>query len=109
MPLNQRDETVWGSLAHLSIPFVGFVGPLVVQRVFRERSEWLAENVLEALNFAILYTVALIACGVLSVVVVGALLLPVVLIGAFVLAVSGAVAANRHQLYRYPVNWRLVR
>lgn len=96
-------------LAHLSIPFVGFVGPLVVHLVFRGRSRWLEENALEALNFSILYTIALIGCGVLSVVVIGALLLPVVVIGAFVLAVSGAVAANRHELYRYPVNWRLVR
>ena len=81
----------------------------MVHLVFKDRSRWLADNVLEALNFSILYTIAVSACGLLSVVVVGALLLPVVVIGAFVLAVLGAVAANRHEVYRYPVNWRLVR
>jgi len=108
-PLSRSDENLWALLAHLSIPFVGFVGPLVVHLVFKGRSPWLEENALEALNFSILYTIAVSACGLLSVVVIGALLLPVVVIGAFVLAVLGAVAANRHELYRYPVNWRLVR
>ena len=108
-PLSQDDETLWVSLAHLSVPFVGFVGPLVVRRAFRGRSRWLAESTLEALNFSLLYTLAVLACGLLSAVVVGALLLPVVVIGALALAVSGAGAAHRRQVYRYPVNWHLVR
>ena len=49
------------------------------------------------------------ACSLLSVVLIGALLLPVVFTGALVFAILAAVAANRHELYRYPVNWRLVR
>ena len=108
-PLSPGEEELWALLAHLSIPFLGFVGPLVVHLVFRDRSVWLAEDVLEALNFSILYTIAVAACSVLAVVLIGAVLLPLVFIGALVLAVVAAVAANRHELYRYPVNWRLVR
>ena len=38
-PLSRSDENLWALLAHLSIPFVGFVGPLVVHLVFKGRSQ----------------------------------------------------------------------
>ena len=108
-PLSQSDENLWALLAHASIPFLGFAGPLVVYLVFKDRSRWLSQNAVEALNFSILYTIVVTACSLLSVILIGALLLPVVFTGALVFAILAAVAANRHELYRYPVNWRLVR
>ena len=44
----------------------------------------------------------------LILVIIGIVLLPVVLIGAFVLEMMAAVAANRGEWYRFPVNLRLV-
>jgi uncharacterized protein len=40
---------------------------------------------------------------------IGAILLPIVFIAALIFCILAAVAANRHELYRYPVNWRLVK
>ena len=39
---------------------------------------------------------------------IGLILLPVVLIAALVLEVMAAIAANRGEWYRFPVNLRLV-
>jgi uncharacterized Tic20 family protein len=96
-------------LAHLSIPFLGPVGPLVASRVFEDRSGWLGESALEALNFSILHTVVVVASSFLMVLLIGFALLPVAFVASLVLAILAAVAANLHELYRYPVNWRLVR
>ena len=62
----------------------------------------------EALNFQITVTIAAFVSALLMLVLVGFLLLPVVLIGAFVLEVLAAIAANRGEWYRFPINLRLV-
>nr|WP_157720582.1 DUF4870 domain-containing protein [Friedmanniella luteola] len=108
-PLSPSDESRWALLAHLSIPFLGFAGPLVVHLVFQDRSRWLGESALEGLNFSILYTLVMSASALLTVLLIGFALLPVAFIASLVLAVLAAVAASRHELYRYPVNGRLVR
>ncbi len=82
--------------------------PLVVYLVFRERSAWLKDSALEALNFSILYTIAITASGVLTAFLIGLALLPLVWVVAVVFCVLAAVAANKHEMYRYPINWRLV-
>ncbi|CAA9293334.1 MAG: hypothetical protein AVDCRST_MAG61-509 [uncultured Friedmanniella sp.] len=108
VPVSPSDEKLWALLSHLSIPFFGFVVPLVVYLVFRDRSRWLKDSALEALNFSILYTIAITASAILTVALIGLLLLPLVWVLAVVLCLLAAVAANRHELYRYPLNWRLV-
>lgn len=108
-PLSQGDERLWATVAHVSTPFVGFVGPLIVWLVLKDRSVWLRETVVEALNFSILYTIAQLVAIVLLVVVIGMILLPLIGIAGLILGILGAVAANRGEQYRYPVNLRLVK
>ncbi len=88
---------------------MGFVGPLIVWLVLKDRSVWLRETVVEALNFSILYTIAQLVAIVLLVVVIGMILLPLIGIAGLILGILGAVAANRGEQYRYPVNLRLVK
>lgn len=107
-PLSVSDEKLWSTLSHISIPFVGFLGPLIVYLAFRERGPFVRAHAIESLNFSILYSIAQVACVVLSVVGIGAILLPLVGIAALVLCILAALAANRGELYAYPVNWRLV-
>ena len=107
-PVSASDEKLWALLSHVSIPFFGFVVPLVVYLVFKDRSAWLKDSATEALNFSILYTIAITASGILTAFLIGLVLMPLVWIVAVVFCVLAAVASNRHELYRYPVNWRLV-
>src|SRR5688500_20317289 len=57
-PLSQGDERLWATVAHVSIPFVGFIGPLIVWLIFKDRSAWLRESVAVARNVSILYPIA---------------------------------------------------
>lgn len=108
MPLSPSDEKLWSTLSHISIPFFGVVGPLVVFLVFKDRGALVRANAVESLNFSILYSVAQLVCVLLTLVLVGAFLLPIIGIVALVMCVLAAMAANRGEVYRYPVNWRLV-
>jgi hypothetical protein len=108
-PLSPSDEKLWSTLSHISIPFIGLVGPLIVFLLFKDRGPFVRENAIESLNFSILYTVAQFASALLSVVLIGYVLLPVIGIVALIWCILAAVAANKGELYRYPVNWRLVK
>lgn len=108
-PLSPTDERLWATLAHLSIPFVGFLGPLIIWLVFKDRGAWLREAATEALNFSILYTIAQVASMVLIALVIGIVLLPLIALAVLVLCILAAVAANRGEQYRYPVNLRIVK
>lgn len=108
-PVSVSDEKLWATLSHISVPFLGFIGPLVVYLIYKDRSPWLKESAVEALNFSILYTIVLIVSGILSVVGIGLIIYLVAAVGALVLCIMAAMAANRHEFYKYPVNWRLVK
>jgi uncharacterized Tic20 family protein len=108
-PLSPSDEQLWSTLSHISIPFIGLIGPLVVYLLFKDRGPFIRANAIESLNFSILYTVVQIVCSILTVVVIGAVLLPIVGVGALVLCILAAISANKGEFYRYPVNWRLIK
>ena len=57
-PVSESDEKTWGIISHISIPFFGFIGPLIAYLVYKDRSEWLKQTTTEALNFSILYSIA---------------------------------------------------
>ena len=108
-PVSESDEKLWGLLTHISIPFFGFIGPLIVYLIFKDRSPWLKDTSTEALNFSILYTILSVISSILITVLIGLILLPIVFIAALIFCILAALAANRHELYRYPVNWRLIK
>ena len=85
------------------------VGPLIAYLVFKDRSPWLKESTTEALNFSILYTIAQVVSSILTLVVIGGILLPLIGIAALVLCILAAIASNKGEQYRYPVNWRMVK
>ncbi len=108
-PMSPSDERLWATLTHISIPFFGLVGPLIAYLIFKDRSPWLKESTTEALNFSILYTIAQVVSSILTVVVIGAILLPLIGIAALILCILAAIASNKGEQYKYPVNWRLIK
>ena len=108
-PLTDGDARLWSTLAHIFVPVTGFVGPLIVWLLLKERSRLVEANAREALNFAILYTIAQVVALLLTTIVIGYVLLPIVSVLVIVFAVMGAMAANRGEEYHYPINWRLVK
>jgi uncharacterized Tic20 family protein len=107
--MSPSDERLWATLSHISIPFIGVIGPLIVYLVFKDRSAFVKDQGTESLNFSILYTIAQLASSLLAVVVIGLIMLPLVFVGALILCIMAAIAANKGEAYRYPINWRLIK
>jgi uncharacterized Tic20 family protein len=108
-PMSPSDERLWATLSHISIPFFTFIGPLIVYLVFKDRSAFLKDQGAEALNFSILYSIVYLVGAITTAFIIGLVILPVAFIGALVLCIMAAIAANKGELYRYPVNWRLIK
>ncbi len=110
-----KDELMWSTFAHLGflaglvIPFGNVVAPLVIWLVFKDRSAYIDYHGKEALNFQITVTIALIASGILVLLLIGIFLLIAVAILALVLSVVAAVKANNGEYYEYPFSIRFIR
>ena len=104
---------MWAHLSALLISYVacglGFIGPLIIMNGQGKQSAFVRHHAVEALNFSLTVLIAYIVSGVLIIVVIGLFLLPIVAIGSLVLYIMAAVAANRGEWYRYPVNIRFVK
>lgn len=108
-PLSESDQRLWATLTQISIPFFGFIGPLVAYLILKDRSAFLKDSLTEALNFSILYSIVYVVGIVLTTVVVGGIVLLLAGIAALVLCILAAITSNKGEVYRYPVNWRLVK
>ena len=116
-PVTAADERLWATLAHAGGIVIGFLAGLVVFLIYKDRSSYLREQAREALNFQITIAIVAFAGSILSVIlaaVTGGLLGFVNLgllawIAQIVFGVLAALAANKHQDYRYPFALRLVK
>jgi len=95
-------------LAHIGPIIIGFVAPLVIWLIYKDRGRYVADQAKEALNFQITVTIAATISSILIFAFIGIVLLPAVLIVALVLMIMAAIAANKGEAYRYPVSLRLV-
>ena len=108
-PMSQSDERLWAMLGHVGGIFIGLFAPLITWLVFGKRSAFVDDQAKEALNFQITVLIASIVSALLIFVVIGIVLVFIVAIGAFVLAILAGVKSYNGELYRYPVNWRLIK
>ncbi len=108
---NDKDDKMWGILLHLSIFVFSIWGPLIGYLITKDKDDRQIINThaKEALNFHITFMIAVVICGMLSVILIGFLLLPVVAIGAMILAIKAALRANEGELYEYPFCLRFVK
>jgi uncharacterized Tic20 family protein len=96
------------SMAHWLGILIGFIGPLILMLTKGEQDQLVRANAVEALNFQITLLIGYIVSAVLFVVVIGAFLYPVVWVLGLIFAIMGAMAASRGEVYRYPINIRMV-
>ncbi|WP_407317356.1 DUF4870 domain-containing protein [Isoptericola halotolerans] len=116
-PLSQSDERTWAIFAHvgpllllaMSVGTLGFLAPLVIWLVLRDRSAFVADQAKEALNFQITLLIVTVVGWVLTTVLIGWLVLVAAWVAGLVLAIIAAVTVNRYEAYRYPVSLRLVK
>lgn len=112
---SSQEARQWAMFAHLSalvgflIPLGSVLGPLVIWQIKKNEFAFVDDQGKEALNFQITVLIAVLACLLLSVVLIGFLLLPVVGIAALVFTIMGGIKANNGETYRYPFTLRLIK
>ncbi|MFF5211892.1 DUF4870 domain-containing protein [Streptosporangium sp. NPDC000396] len=107
-PRPGSDDTTLAMLAHLLGLLTSFVGPLVIYLAKKDESPYVRSQAAEALNFQLTLLIAYFVCWILAFVLIGFLLMFLVWIASIVFMVIGAIASNRGENYRYPMNIRFV-
>lgn len=123
-PVSESDSRMWSLFAHLSaiigyvvgVGFLGWLGPLIIFLVYKDRDRYIRYNAAEALNAAIAVIIASIVLWI-GIAVIGVITLgigfvlspiayiPAVIHGIF--AIIGAVRSNQGTWWNYPLNLRL--
>lgn len=96
-------------LAHLSGIILGFIGPLIVWLIYKDKDQFVSDQGKEALNFQITLLIAYVVSSILMVVVIGFILYPLVWVASLIFSIIGGMAANKGQAYRYPFALRLIK
>ncbi|MGT2426800.1 DUF4870 domain-containing protein [Amnibacterium kyonggiense] len=110
-PLSPSDERLWATLIHVGGIVIGFISPLLGYLLLKDRSAFVGANARNALDFQITVTIAAVVAYVLALVSFGLLFfLPLaVTVVDIVFCIIAAVAANRGEVYRYPLAIAFVR
>lgn len=106
---NSDDRNI-ALITHLSGIIFGFIVPLVVWLIHKDRGDkaYLVEQAKEALNFQITILIGYVICWVLAFILIGALLLPLLWIVNLVFCILAAMAVSKGGSYRYPFALRLI-
>ncbi len=103
-----KDERTWAMVAHL-IGIIGFLGPLIVWLIQREKMPFVDDQGKESLNFQLTVLIAWLISGVLSCFAIGLFVIPVIFLGNIILCILAALKANEGVAYRYPVIIRMIK
>lgn len=107
-PLSPSDEKLWATLIHLGGIFFFFLPALIGYFVLRDRGPFIREHTRTALNFQLTvllgYLVGFATVGVL----IGGIIVFAAAVLNIVFSIIATVAANRGNLYTYPVAIKFV-
>jgi hypothetical protein len=88
--------------------FFGFIPGLIVFLIKKDDA-YILDQSKETLNWSISFGIGLIAAGILTVIVIGALLFPVLYLCHLIFCVMGAVATSKGEQFRVPFAIRLIK
>ncbi|SDD62228.1 DUF4870 domain-containing protein [Auraticoccus monumenti] len=104
VPVRPDEEKLWGTLTHVGMIVTGFIGPLIVYLMYKDRSQWIRANAAQSLNFSILISIVYVVSLVLMTVGIGFITYFAAGICAIIFGILAAMAANRGEFYKYPLN-----
>lgn len=108
-PLSPADTKTWAGLSHLLGGILGFVAPLVIWLVFRERSHVVDGEAKRALNFQILVFIVLVGANLALPGFIDGLVIFGVWVASLVFGVLNFQAFNSGRQTSYPVDVKIVR
>ena len=104
-PLSPNDEKLWATLFHIGGLFFGFWPALVGYLVLKDRGPFVNAHTKTALNFQISIAIYSLALGVFSLITFGLgtfLYIPFAIV-LVIFSIMAAIAANKGELYTYPL------
>jgi uncharacterized Tic20 family protein len=116
-PLSPSDERLWATLIHVSAivgivvgaGFIGWLGPLIIFLIFRDRSAFVSQHGKATLNFQITMAIAAVIAAVLWIVLIGLLITAAIYVVVIVFSIMAAIAANKGEPYTYPLSIRFIK
>lgn len=108
--VTQENKTM-AMLAHLLGILTGFVGPLVIWLINKDKPDaaFVNDQAKEALNFQITIAIAYLAGMILSIILIGIFICMAAWIASLVFSILGGMKANEGVAYRYPFALRLIK
>ncbi|WP_210481061.1 DUF4870 domain-containing protein [Naasia sp. SYSU D00948] len=116
-PLSPAEDKQWASFAHFG-GVLGFIPPLIIWLVFKDRGRLTNQEGKESLNFQITVVIAWVAYWVLNFIflfipfvgwLLGFVLFLAILAAQIVFPIIGGVKVNGGGTYRYPFALRLIK
>ncbi len=102
-PLSPSDEKLYSVLTHVGGILFNFIVPLITYLVFKDRGPFVREHTRQALNFTLTMAIGYVAGAVLSVIGIGVLISFAAWVLSIIFGIIAAIAANKGQMYKYPV------
>lgn len=104
-----ENETTLGVIAHVLGLLTGFIGPLVIFLVAKEKKGIAYENAKHALNFQLSVLIYGIVSVILVFVLIGFVLLLALGVFSVVVGILGAVRASEGKVYSYPLEIHFIK
>jgi len=113
----ESEERNWSLFAHLGMiagmvlpmPFLNILVPLLSWQINKDKSDYITDHAIEALNFQITMLIILFGCALLCIVLIGIPMLIVAIILNIVYSIIAAVKASNGEYYDYPFNFRFIK
>lgn len=101
-----------GTLAHIGGPLLGFIVPLIVWAVTKDKARaqdpLLEEHLREAMNAGLTFLIAIFVHSILTIVLIGCLTGFIHWVLYLVWAIQANSALNRGESYQYPLTIRFI-
>jgi len=107
-PLSPSDERLWATLIHIGGIVVGFLPALIGYLVLKDRGAFIRAHTATATNFQLTLAIAYVVGAVLSLVLIGFLILLAAAVVSLIFSIMAAIAANKGELYTYPIAIKFV-
>lgn len=95
------------SFAHWGTMLIGFWAPLIVYLMKKDESPYTRLHASESLNFMVIMLIGYAIAGALSAILIGVFALPVLFIWQLVAVIGAAGAANRGEMPKYWLPFRV--
>ena len=107
--LSQSDAKLCATLSHLGCFIGGFITPLVIYLIQKDKSPFVEAHAKEALNFQITALIGIVASIILMFIFIGIITLILVAIANLVFSILALIEANKGNHYKYPVSIRIIK